>query len=265
MAKAGARKPLDAVEEEARQIIEVNLAVSVVQHDDNSRSSMPDLRIAYPDRPHGVVEVVRDIMEKRAKQRGALERKGDELTVPGLTWSWGVQLTPSASVRAVRQALPELLHEAETGGRSTVEALPWSELDPLAFKLFELKVRMLHRLSLSESGSVMLMAPNSFSWNGDSEIIVGWCEALLLQEDDVPAKLAASGFAERHAYLVPTMEGDLAIYRAMFTAPPGGDGPPVMPTRIPVLPDGVDQVWVRGLDRAIRWSEATGWVQVAKI
>jgi len=109
------------------------------------------------------------------------------------------------------------------------------------------------------------MSPNFFSWDGDPNVIVAWCGALLAQEADVPSKLANSGFTERHAFLVPTMQGDLTIYRALWSKPLPGqpNATPALPTVAPTLPAGVECVWIRGLDRSIAWFMDRGWTRVA--
>lgn len=74
--------PLSPIEKNAREIIARFLGVPVVQHDDQSAPRLPDLRIEYPDRPHAVVEVVRDVNRDRPQQRDALYCRGWSIDDP---------------------------------------------------------------------------------------------------------------------------------------------------------------------------------------
>jgi hypothetical protein len=80
-------------EDDAQRVIETALGVSVVQYDTNSGHSVPDLRIDYPDRPPGYVEVVSDNAQQAWH---ALDHEADggtrTLTVPGLEYDWWVYL-----------------------------------------------------------------------------------------------------------------------------------------------------------------------------
>lgn len=48
----------------------------------------------------------------------------------------------------------------------------------------------------------------TYSWDGDLNLIPAWRGAVLAMQDDVAEKLARAPFAERHAFLVATADGD---------------------------------------------------------
>ncbi len=260
-------------------IVARHLGVPVKQHDDNSEPSMPDLRIEYRDREVGLVEVVRDIERhdlphgvkgappNREQQRQRLSREGDKVVVPGFAHNWMAELTIWAmDIRAIKAALPDLLAEAERRGERYLAALPWSRLDPTAFRLFELGVSYVQAMNTATGDAVVsLIAPNSFHWAGGLDLVAEWCATMLARESDVVAKLAGAQCSERHAFLVPTTQGNLAVYRSLWrTDDPGYPGQlPALPTRAPALPKVVDRVWVRGPKRVIAWFPETGWVEVA--
>lgn len=271
-----ASKPLDPVEEEAREILERHLGVPVKQHDDNLGGSLPDLRIEYPDRERGLVEVVRDVEShalpasatgvspNRVQQNERISRGGQMLTVPGLASDWMVVLTVAAmDVRAIRKAIPALLVGLEHRGERHLDALPWSEFDPAAFQLFQLGVQYVQAMNkASGDGTVILIAPNAGTWDGRLDHVPDWCAMVLAREKDVPAKLAAAECSERHAFLVATSQGDLSVYRSLGMSEVVALGRPALPTVAPDLPTGVDRVWVRGPGRVIAWAIDTGWIEI---
>jgi hypothetical protein len=272
------KKPLDAVEARARTLVAGFLGVPVVQHDGTGGNSLPDLRIEYPDGRRGLVEVVRDIehdapsggaaraARNRVQQAQRLARAGDTLIVPGLTRNWMAELTVAAmDIRAIRNALPAILSDAERRNETYLQALPWSGFDPAAFRLYDLGVRYVQSLGMADAdGCVSLIAPNSGTWAGGLDHLAAWCGAVLQREADVPAKLTGADCDERHAFLVATTQGDLAVYRSLWAQEHPGypDQLPALPSTPPDLPPGVDRVWVLGLERVVAWSPETGWVDV---
>jgi len=258
---------LSPIEEHAREVIARFLAVPVVQHDDQSAPGLPDLRIEYPDRPHAVVEVVRDVDQVRPEQRDALHSRGWSIDDPGLTRSWAIEPEPDADIRQLRKDLPEILKSAEQAGRSQVQALPWSQLDPIAYELHRLRLVRAHSFPRSAGTPAVWFAPGqAYSWDGDLDVIPVWCATVLAAQNDVAKKLANAAFAERHAFLVATTDGDLTAYRALTKRPHPGwpDRPPdALPTTAPVRPPGVDCIWACGPERVVVWSPDRGWSNAA--
>jgi hypothetical protein len=254
---------LSRIEEYAREVIARYLGAPVVHHDDQSAPGMPDLRIEYPDRPHAVAEVVRDVDEARPKQRNALHRRGWFIDDPALTRSWAIEPEPNADMRQLRKYLPQILKLAEQSNRSEVQALPWRELDPIGYELYRLRLIRAQAFPLSAGTPAVWFAPSrAGGWDGDLNVIPDWCAAVLTTHDDVPRKLAAAPFAERHAFLVATPDGNLTAYRALTKRPHAGwpdRSPQALPTTDPVLPSGVDCVWACGPERVVVWIPHGGW------
>jgi hypothetical protein len=258
---------LSPIEEHAREVIRRLLDVPVVQHDDQSAPGLPDLRIEYPDRPHAVVEVVRDVDQVRPEQRDALHSRGWSIDDPSLTRSWAIEPEPDADIRQLRKDLPQILRSAEQAGRSQVQPLPWSQLDPIAYELYRLHVIRAHSFPRSAGAPAVWFAPGRpYSWDGDLDLIAAWCATVLATHVDVSEKLAHAPFAERHAFLVATTDGDLTAYRALTRRPHPGwpdRSPEALPTTAPVLPSGVDCVWACGPERVVVWFPDRGWSNAA--
>jgi hypothetical protein len=159
---------LSPIEEYAREVIARLLGVRVVQHDDQSAAGLPDLRIEYPDRPHAVVEVVRDVDRVRPEQRDALHSRGWSIDDPSLTRSWAIEPEPAADMRQLRKDLPLILKSAERAGRGQVQPLPWSQLDPIAYELYRLRVVRAHSFPRSAGAPAVWFAPGrAYFWDGD--------------------------------------------------------------------------------------------------
>jgi hypothetical protein len=258
---------LSPIEEHAREIIARFLGVPVMQHDDQSAPGLPDLRIEYPDRPHAVVEVVRDVHRDRPQQRDALHSRGWSIDDPTLTRSWAIELEPDADLRQLQKDLPPILKSAEQAGRSQVQPLPWSQLDPIAHELYWLRVVRAHSFSRSAGAPAVWFAPGrAYSWDGDLNFLPAWCATVLAMHDDVAVKLVSAPFAERHAFLVATPDGDPIAYRALTKRPHSGwpdRSPEALPTAAPVLPAGVDCVWACGPERVVARFPDRGWANAA--
>jgi hypothetical protein len=164
--------------------------------------------------------------------------------------------------------LPPILKSAEQADRTMIQPLPWSQLDPIAYKLHRLRLVRASSFPRSAGAPAVWFAPGrGYSWDGDLDLIPTWCATVLAAQDDVSKKLANAPFAERHAFLVATTDGDLTTYRTLTrtltTRPHPGwpDRPPAaLPTTAPVLPSGVDCVWACGPERVIVWFPDRGWV-----
>jgi hypothetical protein len=258
---------LSRIEDDAREVIARFLAVPVVQHDDQSAPGLPDLRIEYPERPHAVVEVVRDVDGDRPKQRDALHSRGWSIDDLSLTRSWAIEPEPDADIRQLRKDLPPILKSAEQAGRSQVQPLPWSHLDPIAYELYRLRLVRAHSFPRSAGAPAVWFAPaRASSWNGDLNLIPTWCATVLAAHDDVAEKLGNAPFAERHAFLVATTDGDLTTYRALTKRRHPGwpdRSSEALPITAPVLPSGVDCVWACGPERVVVWFPDRGWANAA--
>lgn len=74
-------------EDWAARCIGHELRVNVVEHDDNSSPGMFDLSIAYPNRPHGAVEVTA-AADEESIELGRLAYDGKRWIVEGIVGGW---------------------------------------------------------------------------------------------------------------------------------------------------------------------------------
>ncbi|WP_199034674.1 ASCH domain-containing protein [Glycomyces salinus] len=253
-------KKLDSFEAEVRAYLERFVAAPVEQHDDNSSGSMPDLRIMWLEKSAAGVEVVRDADKNSVNQSVRLNRQGMFVPAPGLGYDWAIELTRVTDIREARAQLPAILKDAEAAGQSTVQGFMDNPYDPVSDKIARLGIIYARRSSPVKPGkeaSITLLNAFGGSWDRDMNIVVTWCEKALMLADDVPAKLLASTFTERHALLAPTWHGDFQAYYALMHHL---EGPEPLPTAAPKLPEGVDQVWLWG-GRILHWGPDTGWTE----
>jgi hypothetical protein len=257
-------------EEWARATISRTLGVRVKQHDDGSQPRMHDLVIEYLDRPSASVEVTSSVDSESLELWQLMNGREARWQVDGLRGGWLVALTPSARHRRIRAELPDLLLELEA------KAIRHLEPTDMAGRTFDKIASDLGVASAWQSretafpGSVYLTIEQPLdkrvgyvSRTGNA--LATWLGDFLQSpaQADVLAKLARSGAAERHAFvLVASFTTasfsvvDLLIRR---------DAP--LPTVPPELPNEVTDVWVastwsNGL--GFRWSPRSGWLTFDK-
>jgi hypothetical protein len=255
-------KQLRPEEEAARRTIAAHLKVTVEPHDNvPTQRRRPDLRIEYRDRPHAVVEVVRDVDERRAQQHAEVDRIESKWEFAVLTSSWLVILGPQAHMGRLKDELGHILADVASQGLEQVHASGQPVGSP-AYRLQALGVRRAWLRPGGTAGTVYFTGSSSW-WHGQPpNLVVDWAESMLGRNPDVAAKLLASGYADRQVYLIATMLGEIQIWGMLALPDPDRPDRFILPDRAPALPDGVDSLWVEGGRRVIRWSSPTGWVQV---
>ncbi|MEU6858479.1 ASCH domain-containing protein [Glycomyces sp. NPDC046736] len=262
MAKSKKAKKLDHFEVDVRAYLEAFLGAPVEQHDDNSapEGHMPDLRVMWPDRPAAAVEVVRDADKDGVNQTVRLRRQGMFIPAPGLSNDWAIELTPVTDIREAHAQLPAILLDAEATGQTTVQGFIDNPHNPVSAKIASLGIvyaRQGGPVTPGTDATITLLHTFGSSWTGDMNILASWCEKALARHADVPAKLLASTFTERHAVIAPTWYGDFQAYYALMRH---HQGTRTLPTAAPILPEGVDQIWLWG-GRILHWSPDTGWTE----
>lgn len=257
-------------EEWARSLVERELGVPVVQHDDGSRDGMHDLDIIYKDGSIAAMEVTAaadaETIELWQKLNG-----GDELhVVEGLHGGWLVQFDSSVRVNRVLREVETLLAQLEELGVRSLGPTRGHRENPLYRSARKLGVYRLSRHETSRSGSVYFTVRRPFgmdsAWLSEtSDGLVPWVEGFLEGDQcrDVLQKLHRSGFAERHVFLVfPQFSSAPADVSFLLV----GDGVS-LPTVTPRLPSEVTHLWVVSqLDPSggLRWSPSTGWSRFEK-
>lgn len=252
-------------EADPRRLIETVLGVPVVQHDFNSGHSVPDLRINYPDRPTGYVEVVADGAQAQWR---ALDRELDHgnrtLIVPGLRYDWFVYLNERVRVRKLAIRLPDLVHRLERAGELFDHRVDRHRTRSSSF------AKEINRLGID----MMAAGPEAV---GDAQVnyvlpgaegpatvdlarLVEWCGEFLHdpRRADVRRKLAATGAPERHVFVVVSWATEWAVLHALSR-----DARGMVPDIPPPLPAEVTHLWLLGTgpaDRLIAWLPTRGWI-----
>lgn len=250
-------------EEWARQLLEHELGVPVVQNDDGSGTSMFDLRIEYSDQSPGAVEVVGAPDPTRTRLWNTANGGVGRHIIPNISGGWMVWLSLDANVKEVKQCLPDLLRMLESQNVDSLgrhdrsnEAL-WARAHGIAYA---------RQSETSYPGSVYFAIdlPGELSgWvrpdAGDT--LAPWVSELLTLDryTDVAAKLLASGLDERHAFvIVPifAVDGSFDLVDLLCR------DDIAIPSQDPQLPNGIDNLWVVGTfsgNHGYRWSSGGGW------
>ena len=145
-----------AGEEWARRIVEKELRQTVVVNDDNSSTSMYDLRIGPADAPELAVECVGAVDQTRAETRSVGQSKGQlELA---LRDDRVIMHTPSARIKAIKKRLGPLLRKLEDRGlrRFSLHRVPWGQDESLFEELESLGVEYGWCVRLPGTGKVRL-------------------------------------------------------------------------------------------------------------
>jgi hypothetical protein len=257
-------------EDWAARCIGHELRVNVVEHDDNSSPGMFDLSIAYPDRPHGAVEVTAAADEESIKL-GKLVYDGKRWIVEGIIGGWVAGLHPTASMKRIRQDLPPLLQSLERQSIQNPEPEVYWEPGLHKELIRALGIAHLAQHSTDYPGCVYLTVEQDPDRTGgmsptDGRPLLEWLADWLILPDkaDNLAKLGASGADERHLFLILPSFADApfgVVDLLMRDDSPLPDGQPEL------LPE-VTHLWMVSTwnfsSTGIRWSPDGGWSRFAK-
>ncbi len=243
--------------------------VEVRRNDDGSEAGMFDLRIVYPDRPFGAVEVTAAADAESTELWNITNGRRGRWQVDQLAGGWFVSLVPSARAKRVLAELPRLLSELERRGIRRLEADAWhgGRLEGWAQAL---GVSRAGQGDTDFPGSVYLTielpSERSGGFVGDSgDPLARWVGEWLRgpRQRDNLEKLLHSGATECHVFVIlpgfslaPFEVADL-LWR--------DDAP--LPTAEPDLPDAVTHVWAVSTWNAgagMRWSSGRGWERFDK-
>lgn len=222
----------------------------VVIQDDGSKPAMADIRIDYADKPVAYVEVVVDIEGSYAAMEWEIWRRASSMPADRC---WQVSVSGSSRpLKTLRQELPVILGSLHhpPGPRE-------------AQQLASLGVRVTgHWMPRpGETGAIELLpegilGPAELEW----EPFLNWINAFLVSRRaaDVREKLAATGAAERHAFIGVSFTTPGSAYFALRE-----EGWPRLPSHNPTLPPEITHLWiwsVRGIERCLAWFPDTGWL-----
>jgi hypothetical protein len=235
----------------------------VVIQDDNSVRGMADLRIEYGGRPTAFVEIVSDIDPAYA-QLNQLVFREQELLAHGLDRIWYVTVAKSAKLKSLKPALGAFLRRLEDASvfleivepdgslaRSSVDEL--RQLDGLGV------VQLCSRPPQPGEEPKILLYPQGVGGRAeqDWQALNTWLADFLSAPGraDVRKKLAATGAAERHAFVGLPLGKEWTAFHSLHGEYGG------LPDQPPVLPPEVTHVWVwaQPFGRCIGWFPDRGW------
>jgi hypothetical protein len=263
--------PLRADEEWARIAIEAATGVPVTQHDDGSKPAMHDLDLQVPGQAPAAVEVSGAVDELAADLWNVANRNGRWIA-PDLAGGWFVYVDPYARRRRgtlLHRDLPRFLRELEELGvteypAATVEA---SRLEPSAAQLHVVRARQ-NRTDYRGSIYVQPELPAD-QWTGfvqpNGDAIATWVGDFLPDDEraDVRRKLAASGAALRHAFVVVA-----ALPGVPFSVTEGLiRNDTAVPTIPPELPNDITHVWIASAwssGMGFHWDPDIGWTTFSR-
>ena len=232
---------------------------------------MYDLKIVYPDRSIGAVEVTaatdgtRIGLWREVRKRSLIRQELD------LIGGWLVRVVRSARARDLDRHMVGLLRQLEHDGRTAVRGVKGST-DPLEALAASLGVIEAVQSATDRRGSIYVMPPeDSVEQMGGYAPPTGDPLAVWLGDwtnepsrSDNVYKLRSADATERHLFiLVPGFTAAPFTVIDLLFSP----GAPV-PTIPPPLPAGVTHVWVMSTwdsGDGFRWSPDTSWTRFRKL
>lgn len=214
------------------------------RYEDGSRNSMVDALIRGAGTPEPL-EIVMDANEKGMKLAAELDRDGHELE-PVNAQGWFVMIARGARTKQLRRDLPALL----------------AGLDPSAgFSRTPVVLRERGVVAIAPAEApVIHLISQGYTYSGAGPDLNGYTTSTLDRIDDVARKLAAH---------TPAAPGHAFVWLSISSAYPGWsslrDEDRDLPTSAPMLPTGVDHVWLATtyVGRPIlHYSPAAGWERV---
>lgn len=240
-------------------------------HDDGSRSSMYDLRIAYPNGTTGAVEVTAAADAPRTGLWQEVRKRSLIRQDPNLAGGWLVRILTWAQARELDKHLPDLLRDLEHAGRKVI----WgnrSSTDELSARAGNLRIIEALQSPTDRPGSIYVMPPEGSpdQMGGYSPLtgdpLAEWLGEWLAdpKQSDNVRKLISTDVDERHIFVVvPNFPSAPFAVSDLLIAP--GAPPPTIP---PDLPAGITGVWTMSIwdsGDGFRWSPAGGWTRFNKV
>lgn len=255
-------KALKPEEEWSRRVLAHQLGVPVEQHDDGSLGSMYDLRVVYQDRPAAAVEITGDVDGQSVELWKLLNGRGKRWIEEDLVGGWTVTVRTNARAKLLRQQLPAVLRSLEAAGETSLEVNRWTPMQGPTLVADRLGVVSLHQAGTDFPGSIYVLFDEmrgGFVANTGNGL-TSWITEFLAGDGrrDLRRKLASSGAAERHAFLLVasfTNAGFEVEDLLMRNDPP-------LPEEPLALPAEVTHVWTMSTwasGRGLRWSPSDGW------
>lgn len=259
-------------EEYVRVRLSRTLGVPLEAHDDQSRSSMYDLKILYRDRPAAPVEVTSDVDGQTISTLNSLAKNFNNglWEAPPLERLWLVQVNRNSRLRHLWHHLESNLGALEKTGIHVFESDTWmhhchgENVSATAQKLGNLGVESAHsRPAVDGAPRIALTWIQHWdSWDGSGEDITRWANEFLSSprcEDNIK-KLSAPGATEAHLAVFAHMSAVAwSVWRGLLDSS-------VVPLTRPNLPTPVTHIWIFPAPWGSPWGESalafdssTGW------
>lgn len=260
-------------EHSAARVVARLTGVPVIVQDDGSRAGMADLRVEYPDRPAGYVEVWTDMEEGYASTYSELWKPGRQLPrevpIDRSHRDWFVTISGAAQLRILERELVAHITALEAID-TTFETVAERDAlgrhpSPVVSRLVELGVvRLASRPASAEYGLTRLYlsgisGPALVDWRP----VLDWISQTLTSTRlaDVRAKLARTAALERHAFIGVTFTSPGEVYFSLSR------DECTLPPEPPHLPAEITHLWLMqapSLGRCLAWIPDRGWLDVSK-
>lgn len=236
----------------AFEIVRRVLGAQVEHHDTAGRQRAVDGLIKYNDGSQAALEVTLLTDSDAYEVETMLARDDFTWQVSGCSWWWTASLNAGVNLRRLRADLPDLLRWCEAHSITRprawmrVQHLPdgdrWRDWLETAGVALAGHPDITHR-----PGEVMVTPASTGGAVGDVDSVASWLDKELARPRTrrKVAKLADSGLAERHLFLVVDYTGAPfpGFYALAWAAG--------VPAAMPELPGDLARVWL-----APRWSQA---------
>jgi hypothetical protein len=210
-----------------------------------------DIRAMVPTGRTVALEITQDTTQAIRRQH-AIQAELD-WTSDLLDGWWEVAVVEPFNVRALHNAIFDLIIEFDAGGERSLVIGDSTLSSPLVDRLHLLGVRLLHRVGDSAPGYVNV-SPASRAGSTGPSVLVEIAEDHVHRPDNAK-KLEIATTDERHLWIWVTHD------RGQQIAALVGD---LKPTDAPGVPEFVDTVWIATADTSPTvwsWSRHGGWVK----
>ena len=234
------------------QVLERQLGVPIILHDDGSRPGMYDLRVGRVEDREIAIECIGAVDPVRTEAWNVGAGRGPlSCDIAG---DWHVVLKPSARVNDVRAQIERILIECASVGVDAftpVDAFLRIRHARLYEKLRSLRIASVHRFRMEGTGAVHLgMTGMGGFVDEEGKSVPAWIGDFLAApaRADVLSKLRASRAAACHVFVFVAFGGVPWLVESYL-----GDSGSALPTERPSLPEPVDAVWITYGRKGICW------------
>lgn len=212
------------------------LGVTVEEYDTAGRQNAIDALLHYPDGRAAALEVSSLGPSDEARITNVLAAGAQRRTISGLTKSWMVQIPRDFHPSGLRTVDQMLLRCEELDVTNLKHA---DSVDGLAEELLDAGVRMVATSApaMEDPTVWVLTAPLGGFTDAGSDKLPAEVDTALTT-DTMQSKLAASGYAEQHLFLLVRPSAfRFSVYDNLSFGGP-------LPSELPQLPEELSQIWL---------------------